>query len=309
MTAFNEKKNCSAYVSVLVIIFSFLLSTIFPDRINTFVKEGVYLCGNVIIASVFPFLILTDVIVAFARFENIKPLRKLCTRLFNVNEYAITALMCGLLCGFPIGVKVSADLYKSGCISKDECERLIGFSNNTGPAFLISGIGFGMRGCVVDGVVLYVSMLISSIFAGIIVSIGRKPSSARGIAPSIEYSFSKSVSSSALNTINICAYIVLFSVITGIITTLTGSGPLKCLILPFLEVSNAARTIATSMANTKSLGLILTSFAVSFSGLSVHLQAKSFLKDTDVSMRTYYSTKLLQGLISAAITAIIILIK
>lgn len=304
-----NKEKRKSLISIFVITISILFSVILPSHINKFVKEGLSLCFNVVIASVFPFLIITDLFVAFSNFENVGFLQKVFEKLFKINKYAVSAFLCGLLCGFPLGVKVSADLYRNGCISKNECERLIGFSNNTGPAFLISGIGFAMRGSVIDGIILYFSMIISSILSGLILGIGKKPSSASKKQIEFKYNFSESVSNASLNTLNISAYIVLFSIITGVLSLIIKNNVIFSLILPFLEVSNAAKTLSLTNIFTKSETLILTSFAVSFSGVSVHMQAKSFLSKTDISMKTYYFAKLLQGLLASLITTLIVFIK
>ena len=44
--------------------------------------------------------------------------------------------------------------------------------------------------------------------------------------------------------------------------------------------------------------------AVCFSGFSVHMQALSFLEDTDLNAIKYFIMKLMQGSIAAAITFI-----
>lgn len=305
----KRNKKTDSLILIITVFVSLLFSVILPSQINRFVKDGLSLCFNVVIASVFPFLILTDLITAFSHFENPGLLQKIFEKLFKINGYAVSAFISGMLCGFPLGVKVAADLYKSGCLSKSECERLIGFSNNTGPAFLISGIGFSMRGSVSDGIILYFSMITASVLSGIITGIGKTPTNTRGIKTSVQYKFTESVSGAAINTLNISAYIVLFSIVTGLVSLIVKNDFIISLILPFLEVSNAAKSLAITNVLTKSETLILTSFAVSFSGISVHLQAKSFLRETTISMKTYYFTKFLQGILASLVTVVIILIK
>lgn len=301
------KKTKNGLILLITSVISIIISTVLAPYITKYVNEGLKLCFSVIIGSVFPFLILTDVIMSTAHFENINLLRKPFEKLFKINGYAISAFIIGIMCGFPLGVKVSVDLYKKGYISKNECERLIGFSNNTGPAFIISGIGFGMRGKLSDGVILYISMLISAIITGLITGIKQKPCSEKVRPETNTYDFSRSVRSAALNTLYICAFIVLFSVICGILTSVITNELIYSLVIPFIEVSNSAKIISRSTLLSCDAGLILTSFAISFSGISVHMQAKSFISETDISMNRYYIAKLMQGFISAIITSVILL--
>ena len=306
----NAKKQFSTKIkSGLIIIPSLLLlfiSVLFAPEISKHVNDGLRLCFNVIIGAVFPFMILTDIITATSSFEKINWLRRLFQAAFKINGCAVSAFIVGIFCGFPLGVKVSVDLYKSGYISKEECERLIGFSNNSGPAFIISGIGAGMRGSITDGVILYVSMVISSIICGLILSRNKSPSYHKFNLTDMSYSFSKSVKSSSLNTLYVCGFIIFFSIVCGTLKSLIANELLFSLIIPFVEISNSAKALSVSTTISRSGQMLLTSFAVSFSGISVHMQAKSFIIGTDILMKKYYSTKLLQGVIASFITLILV---
>ncbi len=304
----NLSKNIKDGFCVIPSLISILLSVLFAPYILIYAKEGLRLCFNVIIGSVFPFMILTDIITAMSHFERIDWFCKIFERLFKINGCAISAFIVGIVCGFPIGVKVSLDLYKKGYISKDECERLISFCNNTGPAFIISGIGAGMRKSIYDGIILYLSMILSAIICGLILSRNKKHSSKNIIETNISLDFSASVKAAAINTLYICAFIVFFSIVCGILNSVIKNDLIYSIIISFIEISNSAKVLSQSIFFTRKIQMILTSFAISFSGISVHMQAKSFILGTDISMRIYYKTKLLQGFISAFITSLLVII-
>lgn len=301
------KKAKKIATSLFVLSLAIFISGFMSPYITKYTVDGLKLCANTIIGSVFPFLILTDVIVTFADFDSIGWLRSLFERIFNINGYAITAYVIGIICGFPLGVKVGVDLYKSGFISKDECERLIGFSNNTGPAFVIAGVGFGLRGSIKEGVVLYFSMLLSSILSGFIIGLGKQHSKKVTNRERTAYDFTSSVRNAASNTMNICAFVVFFSVICGILSLVIKNSIAYSLTASILEVSNAAKALSKSDF-PRSVSLIISSFAISFSGISVHLQARCFVSETDISMKLYYITKFIQGLIASAITSLFTII-
>lgn len=301
-------KNKKILGSLFILAFSAFISVFLSPYITKYTLDGLKLCANTIIGSVFPFMILTDVIVGFARFDLIKWIRLLFERIFNINGYAITAYAVGLICGFPLGVKVGVDLYKGGFISKDECERLIGFSNNTGPAFVIGGVGFGLRGSIKEGLILYFSMFTASVLSGFIIGIGKRCTVAYDVREfSTGYDFTASVKNAASNTLSICAFVVFFSVISGILNLVITNEAIYSLLVSIAEVSNAAKVLARS-AYPRNISLALTSFAISFSGISVHTQARCFISGTNLSMNRYYVTKTLQGVIATAITLIFTLL-
>ena len=52
--------------------------------------------------------------------------------------YGSYALLLGLICGYPMGAKLTADLFREGKITKSEAQYLLTFCNNPGPVFISS---------------------------------------------------------------------------------------------------------------------------------------------------------------------------
>ena len=52
---------------------------------------------------------------------------------FNVPGEGIFALLMGIISGYPVGAKIVANLKREGICNSIECERLIAFTNNSGP--------------------------------------------------------------------------------------------------------------------------------------------------------------------------------
>ncbi len=305
----NKFKEYYAYfqgirLTVILITASAFISFSLSGKILEFVKTGLKLCYSSVIGSVFPFMILTDLIYSFSDFNSLRLAKYCFERVFKINANAIGAYVCGILCGFPLGVKIAVTMYKDGLINREECERLIGFVNNTGPAFVISGIGAAMRGNTFDGFILYISMVLSSLITGIMLGIGKKASFLQASKKEKTFSFTESVKSAGLGTITVSSFIIFFSVVSGLADLLIKNNIFLYFLLPFIEISNAAKVLASQNTFSKDFSLLITSFAVSFSGVSVHLQAKSCLSGTDLSMKCYYKAKLLQGFLSALITAL-----
>ena len=57
--------------------------------------------------------------------------------LFNVPGEGAYALLMGTISGYPVGAKVVTDLKEQGVCNDIECERLISFTNNSGPLFIV----------------------------------------------------------------------------------------------------------------------------------------------------------------------------
>ncbi len=297
-----NKKRASALFTLFTVLLTFILTIVLSDKIAHSVKSGLSLCGNVIIPSVFPFIILSDFLYAYTDFSSLKLIGDIFEKVFKINRSGLYPFILGILCGFPLGVKCTAELYKSGEISKEEAERLIGFSNNTGPAFLVCGIGLGLRGRVCEGILLYFVMVISAAITGAIFSFGKKNTKFK--APAFKnktFKITESIKNAGTNTVNICSYIVFFACIVGLLRNSIGESFLYLSIIPIFEVGSSASILSKTKLLSKALSIALTSFAVGFSGFSVHLQALSFISDTDLSIKRYFLMKFIQGIISVII--------
>ena len=61
--------------------------------------------------------------------------------LFNVPDVAIFPLIMGSISGYPIGAKVVSDIYTNNLISKKDAEKVLAFTNNSGPLFILGTVG------------------------------------------------------------------------------------------------------------------------------------------------------------------------
>ena len=60
--------------------------------------------------------------------------------LFNVPGEGAFALLMGTISGYPVGAKIVADFKSRGICNDAECERLLSFTNNSGPLFIIGTV-------------------------------------------------------------------------------------------------------------------------------------------------------------------------
>lgn len=128
--------------ALTILVFSFLLFLIIFSSSNIIaVKEGLLIWCNSVIPSLFPFFIATELL----NYTNLaqalgKMLNKIMRPLFNVSGEGAYALIMGIISGYPVGAKIVLDLYQNGKCSKDEAERLLAFTNNSGPLFIIGTV-------------------------------------------------------------------------------------------------------------------------------------------------------------------------
>ena len=141
---------------------------IFQKDVGNAVRSSLSLCALSVIPSLFPFLVLSKLTTNLRVFEKLEPLsRKFMYPLFSLGYSCAPALILGITGGYPIGAITALSLYRDGICSKKEAERLLSFSNNCGPAFIIAVIGYEIFGNSITGVILYLIHIISAFLCGI----------------------------------------------------------------------------------------------------------------------------------------------
>ena len=139
------------------------------DQVRAVMQEGLALCARSVIPSLFPFMVVTSLLLSLGLGELAAPwLAGLMEPLFRVPGAGSAALLLGLIGGYPIGAQTAAELYRGGLATRAEAERLLAFCNNSNPVFLISVLGAGVFGSVRAGVWLWLIHVLSALLTGIL---------------------------------------------------------------------------------------------------------------------------------------------
>lgn len=275
--------------------------------------RGLHMCAKTVIPSLFPFMVISELIVqggvgnAFGRLLS-RPMRWL----FGVSGAGACAVLLGSLCGFPIGAKTAVSLYDRGELSRTELETVLTFSNNPSSAFLISAVGLSLYGSRTVGVMLEGAVLLSSLLIGIAGKrryLSAPGTSITGELPSFRISFlTNAITSAAQSMLVVCAYVLFFSSLLGCLAhVLEAFSPvpaLVALLFSAFELTGGV-SLAAGVPNT-TLSLAISAFAVGWSGLSVHMQILSLCGGRGISFKPYFIAKLIQGLLCTAILLLLI---
>ncbi len=302
----KRKKISVNTLGTIIFFICTLLLILFAKEAREGIIFGIKLSALSIIPSIFPFFILSDLLISVYKGSD-GPIGKIFEKLFNISSYALPAFIVGILCGFPLGVKTAVSLKEIGVIDRDECETLSGFVNNPSLAFVISGVGIGMRGNIFDGIILYISVISSSILTGIIFRSKRDKIKNTGEIKRQNFNLSLSIKNAGVSSIVVSSYIIFFSMLLSLISALIKNDMTTTLISPLFEVGNASKLISTLTAFPENFSLTLTSFSLGFSGLSVFMQSISYLPD-DISKSKILIMKFIQGVLCFAITSLILII-
>ncbi len=285
-------------ISTLFCIVLAFTMIILGDNMRGAIYDSLIFSLTTIIPTLFPFFILSDLWVSVFYVNPDGVIAKTFEKIFRVNGCAVTSLLSGYICGFPLGVKVSYDLYKENKITKNEFEHLSGFVNNPSLAFVISGVGAGIFRDIRLGIMLYLSVIISSLITGLLFR--NKARKAIEQQDNIRQKFilTDSVKNAGLTSLNVISCIIFFSGIIGLISAVIKNDTFITAVSMILEVTNSVKSINANANLSPCLKSVLIAFSLGFSGFSVHLQAFCFMPK-EISRVRYLIMKLTQGCICA----------
>ena len=244
----------------------------------------------------------------------------------------------GWISGYPIGAKIAVNLRNNNICSKEDCERLLSFTNNSGPLFIIGMCGINLFGSSIIGFLLLITHILGALSVGILFRFWKiksntfkkyKTSKQENKLQNVSFSnlgeiLVNSIKSATNTVFMIGGFVVLFSVIISILNSSKLTTIIEIFFAPIcsklnippqlvsslftgiLEITNGINLISTIRLKNISINIILTSFLLGLGGVSVLLQVLSIISKSDISIKPYILGKILHAFFSALYTYILI---
>lgn len=273
--------------------------TIFLFKYNVLIQESVLYACEVFITklfpTLFPMMILTDCFIYFGLPEFLmKHLGKLFEKCFHTSPYGVFAFIIACFSGTPTNAYTIKNLYLENYLSKEEGEKLLSFTFFSNPLFLYSMLKLIFPTNHWIPIKLLLLPYLINIFLGMF---------SKGTTMNATYlttrekkDFGSSLTHSirgAMNTLlMILGTVSIFFVLNAIIN------PMKLPLLSgLLEISQGLNGLIDTSISLK-IKELLAIFMISFGGLSIHLQVKGILSDTNLSYTPFLKGRIKQTILS-----------
>ena len=304
-----------------IIFFLLFFLLIHPAESLTCSRAGMTLWLNILIPTLLPFIILTGILTRMDSIQKfLSPLSPFFRITLGVSSWGGYIFVLGILCGYPLGVKLASDLYLSHKISKKEALYLTTFCNNPSPAFIITYLS---KLCLKDAVP--VTLIFISIFSAnlicmlffrfmiykntvydcpVLTDSVQKPSNINPPGNILDISIMN-----GFETITrLGGYILLFSILAGCIRYYQPFPVFwQYLLLGFTEITTGLSLLPSS--GLSEMTRILISVAATASGgLCILAQTRSVLH-RELSLKPYIASKCFSSILSISILYCFISIK
>lgn len=273
-----KKHGILTVLIVLVSVIVCILLIMDSEGMINAAKNSVIVCLNVIIPSLFAFMVFSQIMVKSGAADVLfYPFYMISKFWFKGSGREFGIFMLSLLGGYPVGIKLLKEEIAYNKNFTAIAQNMLCYCYCGSPAFIIQVAGLSVLGSSKAGLIAYISNISACFTAAVIMNIFSKskeirkdnfPAKARITLPFVTDSINSSVKSLGV----ICGTILAFNIIielldySGFIGLLEGFG-IKSIFCAFFEISNL------SMFRGNDFGLLpLFSAVTSFGGLCIIMQ-------------------------------------
>lgn len=298
----------------LFLISLFTIMLLFPSPVLKGASEGLLLWFNTVLPTLFPFILICNLLIQTKAINVLLHITSpLFCRFFKVSPYGSFAVLSGFLCGYPMGAKVTADLYRQGNISKEEASYLLSFCNNTSPMFILSflvmqNLGNNRLKLPTLGILFLSPVIISFLFrpksrktAG---TSRQTPCVSEPAGVSLSDALDFSIGNALESITKVGVYIMVFAIFTELLRLLPVTGsPLHLVFASCLEITNGITMLCQSDLGSQAIYILCLS-ETAFGGLCAAAQTASMMKGTGLPISSYLLKKLATALVTSLLAAL-----
>ena len=323
---------------------------IYPKDVFEASKTGISAWWNIVFPALLPFFISSELLMSYGIVQFMGVLLEPVMRpLFNLPGSGAFVMAVGYTSGFPISASLTARLRKDNLCTRFEGERLMCFTNNASPLFILVAVGVGMFGNPRLGIIIALSHYASNLLLGLLLrfyksndpefvpgfqnrnnTIKRAVLEMRKAFRSNPRPFGKILGDAITSSINklllIGGFVIVFSVIIrvadliGIMSVIRNMIGLFTFLTGFSQSAVFALsqgffeiTLGTKAASEATGPLIHKAGAaciiLGWSGLSVLAQVAAMISETDFKMKLFVCSRIFQGFISWLICSVLLSLK
>ena len=308
-----KKIITSIIIMILLLIITYEILTESNTIINC-VSYSFEIWLNNLFPSMFPFFVLSDLLINYGLVEFISELFKpIFTHLFKTSKHSSFIFIMSMLSGFPSNAKYTKELYLQNKIDEKEASKILMFSHFSNPLFILGTISISFLNNKKLGLIVLISHYLSNIIIGLIVRNYNKFDTKEkfSIKRAILDMHNKRISNknfgiiftnAIINSINtlllILGVVTTFLIISTIIdNNFHPSLSTKTIISSVLEMTQGLKHASLLNISDFNKTIIIT-MILSFGGLSVHTQIISILSDTKIKYTPFLIARILHVIIS-----------
>lgn len=256
------------------------------------VRDALELCLKTLIPGLFPLLAVSAMALPHLQAIRIPGL----AGFLKIPKGSEGILILGTIGGFPVGAACLAQLVRSGALSREQAQRMLGLCSNCGPSFL-----FGVLATVLSketAVMIFFLQILSTLLLGMLWP-GHSGAELRSNSHPV--SLTTAVRQAMNSMATVCSWVILAALLTGFLRRWMFPllpAELHVLLTGLLEITGGTVALPTLPHSQQ---LFLGTAIICFSGVSVLLQIRAVASEAGIGMGTCLLQKTSQALLGTGL--------
>lgn len=303
-------KKYRFFLSIFV-IYIIVNMVIFPKLYINQTLSGLSAWAMNVLPSVLPFMFFTKVLSNLGTVERFsgffaRPMQKF----FNAPALSSYVFLMSIISGYPVGAKMTADLYESNKISRSEAFRMTSFCSTSGPMFIIGAVGAGMLCSAKFGYIIFLAHALGAFINGFLyrkVKAEELPVTEKQ-NNNTKQDLNGMIVDSAISIIAVGVIIAIFFVVITSLSPILNllPAPLASIFAGLIEITKGCMDISTCMPSA--FAIIASTFIISFGGISTILQSFTMLNRLKMPIWLFVLQKFTHAILATLIAVILVLI-
>lgn len=272
---------------------------------------------NNIFPSLFPFFVLSEILMNYGFIELIGELLKpIMIRIFKTSSNCAFILVMSIISGFPSNAKYTRELYLQGMIDEKEGTKILMFTCFSNPLFILGTVSILFLNNKEVGLLILLCHYMSNFIIGILFR-NYYPTKEKSSPISLKKAIllmhqkrinnpsnfgqilTKALQNSIQTLLLILGTVTTFLVITTIIDhNIQLNNYYQSILNGFIEMTQGLKYISVLNIPLK-LKSILSAMILSFGGFSVHMQVISIISDTKIQYFPFLVARTLHALLAS----------
>lgn len=298
----NNLKKFTINLPIFFLLVTFFFVICQADATIRVIIDTSVLFFTKLFPCMFIFYTLSDLLLNYGILNIfIKLFKNILKKVFHIDSTSSYIIFMSLLTGFPSGSKFTADFYQKKYINKDIANYLLTFTHFSNPLFILGTIK------ILYNTKIAVILLISHYLSNFILAFLIRPKTYLKTSTKKEIkrtSFSTCLNNSFQSTLTVVKIVfsttVFFVAIISLFTTFIHNSYLKALIFGIFDLTKGVTDVNNLTLSLYRKGILICTF-LSLGSVSIHMQVKSLLVNTDLSYSNF-----LKGRLAATALSLII---
>ena len=303
------------YLFILSVFIFYMLfnMVLFPSVFIKASLDGITAWALNVLPSILPFVFFTKILSSIGATEKIsRVFKKPAKSLFNTPALSSYTFFASIISGYPVGAKLTADLYEQGKIKKSDAFKMTSFCSTSGPMFIIGAVGVGLLKNAFVGYLIFTAHILGALTNGLIYRNLKVKKDDFLINTHLDKQnshndLSNIVLDSALSLISVGVIITIFFVVITAFMPLINLFPasLSGIISGLIEITKGCQDISFTL--TGLFSTLATTFVISFGGISTALQSMTMLNKLKMPIWLFLLQKITHAVCATFIALILYL--